>query len=61
MIQVLLEGGTEISATDNQGHTALEYALCLGDESIIGLLMQDQAKLVGKAEGSLCSCKAEVP
>lgn len=56
-IQVLLEGGVNILATDNQGHTALDYALRLGGESIIELLMQDQAKLVGKTEDSLYSCK----
>lgn len=51
VVQALLEGGANISATDRQGRTALDHARRLGDEGILKLLMPDQAGMLGEAGG----------
>lgn len=49
VVQALLKGGANVSATDGQGRTALDHARRLGDEGILELLMPDQPGLQGEA------------
>jgi uncharacterized protein len=45
VVELLIKGGVDLSATDEDGRTALHYAAMLGYEPIVELLTKGSADL----------------